>query len=83
MKIHVTIDDIARGRRGSMDMCPVAFALARAFDLGVNCVRAFPDEIKLYAGWCQVFKRPTPALVQTWIEKYDRGDRVSPFEFNL
>lgn len=81
MRINVTIDDIARGTKGSMDMCPVAHALARAFDLGVNCVRAFPDEVKLYIGWCRVFKRPTPAAVKAWVEKFDRGDRVSPFKF--
>lgn len=63
-------------------MCPVAFALAREFNLGVNCVRVFLDEIKLYISY-RVFKRSTPAPVKNWIERYDRGDRVSPLEFVL
>jgi hypothetical protein len=87
VRIRVTVDDIADGKQEQEDGCPVALALARFFKMGTNHVRARPDEIVLFLGHLgpeyQVIRRKTPTVVATWMERYDEGLRVTPFEFTL
>lgn len=82
MRIRVTLDEIAQGRKDSPDMCPVALAIARAVRVGFCCVRVYLDEIKLYQ-FNLVAKLQTPQPVAAWVERWDSGERVSPFEFSL
>lgn len=82
LRLGVTAEDIAGGEKDSPDMCPVALALARALDIGCNCVRVYLDEIVLFIGaYAQVVKRPTPEAVRDWVRRWDAGERVHPFAF--
>jgi len=83
MKVAVTQECIDKGTRGAADDCPVAWGVREA--LGES---APPDVIIQYdrvllgnAPQFQVVALPPE--VPVFIDKYDRGFDVEPFEFEL
>jgi hypothetical protein len=84
MKIAVNRNDIAQGMPGNGWRCPVALAIAR--DLGCHtmvgegwAVTVAPD----FTVASDFRSLDLPPEVQTWIRKFDRGETVEPFEFEL
>lgn len=75
MIINVTAQHIANGRRASIGGCPVALALQQYFPLATvagpyfRTVAGNSPEINL------------PDYVTTFIEKFDEGKPVEPFNF--
>jgi len=78
--IHVTRDDIDRGRQGDCKSCPVALALRRAvrcdFAVGDQLVSFYPEEGGL-------FHRPLPPNVVDHINVFDVCGEMHPFSFAL
>jgi len=79
MKITVTAEDIASGRRGEPSLCPIATAIRRAIpgsDPWVNYT--FVDFYEP--------ARPSarlPFAAQEFISGFDRGFGGHPFDFDL
>ncbi len=81
MVITVTEHDIKLGRSNSPDACPVALALKRAygknykhctvsmFGIGVRDINGFFHSCRL-----------VPLPIMNFIDKFDRGYPVEPFE---
>lgn len=75
MKIEVTQEDIRNGKCKSFWGCPIALALARA---------GFKDVIVSAAYACSKDKTldfPVEAL--HFINRFDRGETVKPFTFEI
>ena len=77
MRIEVTAEDIAKGRRGGFN-CPVAVAMNRA-----GCRQALAGFYELNSlnslrSCCE-----TPLLVKAFIKAYDANEDVVPFSFEL
>jgi hypothetical protein len=79
MRITVTKEDIAGGRRSDPEDCPVARALRRAglSHFGVTGMAV------MMPGESQHASVLLPARVQEWIMDFDWGTPVKPFEFEL
>ena len=75
--VSVTADDIANGKPGECCGCPVYLAVRRVL----------PDVSGVGPGrvWLTGGRRPItlPDDAEDFIERYDRGHRVEPFEFDL
>lgn len=78
MKIKVTQADIEEGRPEDCHLCPVALAVARAFDVPQYAVSV--DGLFITVN--DVNYDP-PKLVDEFIYAFDEGDKVIPFEFDL
>lgn len=82
MILTVTEKHLAEGHPGAPDFCPVALALADAFDVGFNCIRAGYDMITLY-------ERPRPQVGRTppdlaaYMRRIDAGEKVEPAVFEV
>jgi hypothetical protein len=78
VKVKVTQSCIDEGVRGQGDSCPVAQAVLEA--LGLEKTGVWIDY-----GYIEIFelRLPTPPNVIQFIESFDRGDPVEPFEFEL
>jgi len=78
----VTAKHLAEGNPGAPDRCPVAFALADAFDVGFNRIRVNYDAITLY-------ERPRPKVGRTppdlaaYMKRIDAGEKVEPAVFDV
>ena len=75
--VCVTAEDIAQGKRKHLRQCPVALALARTFR--TEAVRVYEEYYSLNGDPA----RNWPASVTAWIERFDRGEPVAPFAFDL
>lgn len=75
MKIQVTEDDIRFGERGECTDCPVARAISRATKR-----EAYVDSYDICSGSYDWF---TPEAVRTFIARFDSGQPVEPFTFEL
>lgn len=75
MKIQVTQQEIDNGTRQKASCCPVALAVSLATQ---RDARVTADTIRF--GW-KVYITPEPAA--SFIEAFDAGEPVSPFEFEL
>lgn len=73
-KIHVTADDIAKGRPASKASCPIALAIKRETNLtSVNVNRK---------SWSiQGFNRRLGTTAIRFIDDFDSHDTVQPFTF--
>lgn len=85
MKISVTREDIAAGKRHECGACPVALAVARHLCDGVAPqvgyftiqYRRLADQQTLtHVSWL-------PAPASEWIEDFDHRRPVEPFDFEL
>lgn len=76
LTVHVTLEDIARGKRGHGRKCPIALALKRASS----------DQTSL-ATWDYLatshFRIKSPREVQGFMNRFDQGACVEPFSFVL
>ncbi len=80
MSVHITMDDILRGRVSSPAYCPVALAVGRAQGGGVASV--YYSDILTTRG---IFE--TPEEVCQWMSAFDNGKALGisppPFTFTL
>jgi hypothetical protein len=72
--IKVTKEDINNGRAGNSFACPVALAIRRTIDAYGAAVS---NDWIITDG--NIYR--TPLSVVDFIEQFDRGDAVDPFEF--
>ena len=90
MKINVTEQDIEMsrlvvggGQPWSSQFCPIAIATRRA--TGINDVHVLRTYISLgeirSTGFHELID--LPQSVQAWIDRFDLGRSVEPFEFEL
>ncbi len=76
MKIKVTQEHIERGRPKSDWACPIACALHEqrpTFEVSVGCYKTLINKV-MYA---------LPAKARDFIDDFDSGKPVTPFEFEL
>jgi hypothetical protein len=83
MKIAVNRNDIAKGMPGISWGCPVALAIIRALGLGRGHIMLGTDKAHILRPDDGIRSLDLPPEVQTWIRKFDRGETVEPFEFEL
>ena len=80
--VSVTAEDIAQGQPQSYCRCPVALALTRAADS--RWVEVIADEARFARrGRYMAETASLPSVVQRFIDAFDRGQPVEPFEFDL
>lgn len=75
MKITVTAEDIEKGKPAAAEQCALALACRRA---GLVNASVDNDTIDFWLGSAQL-----PASAQLFIEMFDGGLEVEPFEFEL
>ena len=80
MLVKLTQDDIEMGLRYSHNCCPVSKAVMRA--LGEQG-KFFSVSIGLYIIKIDKNNIGLPKFVTQWIEAFDRGEKVSPVEFEI
>lgn len=74
--VNVTKTDIKDGDVGHCGRCPVALALQRAFDTKLVRAAHFFLEVGRH-------KWDTPPEVRMFINRFDNGEGVVPFSFQL
>lgn len=77
-KIKVTKTDIKRGKPGVPCACPISLAISRA--TGMKRVYVSDPSIPLH-NYCYFGNKPEQ--IEDFIEKFDEGDKVRPFSFEL
>lgn len=81
MKISVTQEMIERGFKRDCRMCPVALAVVEAGGVnpivGQQSIQWMPNRTAVYV------RASTPEPVVQFIRSFDKGEQVSPFEFEL
>lgn len=80
MKIKVTPEDIAQGKRGDATCCAVALAARRA---GLQGVRVDGDGMTWGTDSSNEGFSSISDAVHYFIEKFDAGQLVDPFEFEI
>jgi hypothetical protein len=85
VRIEVTADDIAEGRRHSCERCPIALATRRALrahpHLGFH--GAFFGAIGFYTLELDSIEfLPSPEIAKHFVRDFDCGDPVAPFAFD-
>ena len=80
MKITVTAEDIAIGRRCDPELCPVGHALRRA---GVPYESVMGSALLVAESGDRLNFLPLPPAVARWILEFDRNRPVEPFSFEL
>jgi len=91
MKITVTAEDIAQGEPKDAIYCPVARALTRVWDrpawvcwgTATYFADRAPDSSLEFPTFLVSFKFDLPDQVNEFIERFDEGDTVEPFEFDI
>lgn len=82
MKINVTKDDIAEGRRANPYKCPIANAVRRI--TGIRRVRVTTSFVDLSPAWFNdVDTVSLPRRAEQFIDHFDNSKPVKPFSFNL
>lgn len=76
MKIKVTKEHIDKGVKGSWDCCPIALAIKE--QLNIESIEVNDELIST-----QERDYRTPLSCVNFMEKFDEGDPVTPFEFEL
>ena len=79
IRVRVTQEHINGGTRNDCGCCPVALAL---IDMLYECVRVDATHIEIRIG-TSVRGFLTPLEVAIFVRKYDGGEEVEPFEFEL
>jgi hypothetical protein len=87
MIVHVTQEDIDNATPRDPHTCPVALAMNRAYNRDVAWVGpwilGFHNYHNTPLSFSQSLYWNTPPEVQTFINTYDRGTAVEPFDFEL
>jgi hypothetical protein len=86
MKIQVTLEHIDKGREADGEFCPLALAIKSHFNepIFIYCDRINFRERK--QGLIYVTTRPPiqlPYEARSFYHRFDRGDKVTPFEFEI
>lgn len=76
MKIQVTSTDISRGKKAKACQCPIGLAARRVFK---ERVIVDSDGCHLMGGG----RYSLPKEAQNFISRFDKGEPVEPFEFEL
>ena len=79
MKIRVTEEHIRKGLPTDCEFCPVAIAVAEAYGVNHDQVSVDDDSIWVLGEGTA----PSPKEVLAFIEAFDEGYAVGPFEFEL
>lgn len=77
MKIFVTGQHIQKGKRGTLRSCPIARALK---DAGFTHVEVGSDGVRVDG---IDLDPPFPPKVRRFVNQFDNGDVVEPFDFPL
>jgi hypothetical protein len=80
MKVRVTKNDIQKGTRRDKDQCPIGLALSRR---GYDEVTVDKRAVALERKGKYVRALPLPPEAQVFITRFDNGERVEPFTFEL
>lgn len=83
IKINVTKNDIAKGKRGRTNSCPIALACKRVKEL--SCVKAVGG-LGLYTEITDgSFERVSflPTRAAKFVMDFDSGNEVKPFSFTV
>ena len=96
-KLQVTSEDIAKGCRAKAEYCPVARAFGRIFPnhrvlVSTDAIDVWPvypegffiiphDPLCIYKP--SLHARPVPDEIQLFIEKFDNGSPVEPFNVDV
>jgi len=78
VRIEVTEEQIAEGNRGDPCRCPVAKAIAKAIP---GCGPAVNTLVIHFS--CDGSRISTPQVVKDFVNDFDHGHPVKPFEFPL
>lgn len=81
-RIEVTSEDIACGREECSIYCPIALAIRRKTGLVYHVMPERLDPPFVRAGEPRP-SIPLSAEMKKWINKYDSGEKVEPFGFDL
>lgn len=89
-KIHVSQKHIAQGRRHDPWKCPVALAVREELNAPINLKVSVGlwhilkyDDINIVSGRWSSATAYTPRSVARFIKKYDKKEKVQPFNFIL
>jgi len=81
VRIEVTAEDIAKGRRWECTLCPVSRAIARVLDCRPQ---VGPDSVTLFCNARRFEDVRLPESAQRFIQDFDaRVGRPAPFAFDL
>jgi hypothetical protein len=84
MKISVTQEHIRRGVPRRPWCCPIALALGDVLDDSHQKISVKENEIEIgQIPYVVLITRKTPEICQDFIEAFDNGDVVQPFEFEV
>ena len=80
IKISVTQEDIDNGWRRSCNCCPIALATRRVSGWKAPCVG---NSLLWDDGDPHSYMLELPMVALDFINRYDVGDAVTPFEFEI
>lgn len=83
IRVDVTEADIRAGLRGMTDWCPIALAMARAFDAPRGEIGYFPYVGKSVAHLPSGRSVRLPRAASQFVERFDAGAKVDPLSFTL
>jgi len=81
MIIQITQDDIKQGTVDNCDRCPIALAINRVLFVGHHA--KVMGSISIYTYVHRRFTCKTPDVAKQFINNFDLGNSVEPFEFDL
>lgn len=79
IKIQVTQEDIAKGKKSDSSCCPVALACLKT--LNKTWSNVFEQLSLIEDGGMEIFAKRRQ--LEDFIHKFDAGEKVEPFEFEL
>lgn len=82
IKVQVNNTDIKSGKKCHAKRCPIALALKPLLKIEyrVDKLQLSKGKIKTYA---KTKRRKFPLKAQSFIEKFDSGEKVKPFNFYI
>jgi hypothetical protein len=82
-RINVTGNDIKHGVKAACRACPVARAIWRHARRTYSAIGVFNLSVTFCQSDGTVQPRPLSHDVSVWIRRFDLGDDVAPFSFEL
>jgi len=83
-RIEVTAEDIAHGVREDCERCPISRALTRALPIRSVIVEGGVQGVAVQEkGTFYRFFATLPEDADAFVERFDRGEDVAPFAFDL
>jgi len=71
---------IDRGVKKCVRSCPIALAM---YESGLNDPLVCDETVSWYVGDQRSVNFPTPKCARAFIEQFDQGSQVDPFEFTV